>query len=310
MKLLVRWIASMAIVSATPIFMAPAQTSPEFSNSKIVLYEGEPGDGGYWTTNASQTKPVNPRNEVFRTRLMQRRALEEYAEFLSPLRLPFTLRLYASDCDGKLYASPHYTGSDPGSDRGINMCYSFIRWAEDAIPYLEQRQQDGTLWTPVTPEQYLVGLYTAVLLHETGHALSDQLDLPVFGREEDAADQIAAYIALQFGKADARTIIKGFAYFWEAAGDPSSFSDYSDTHGTASQRLYNTLCMAYGGDPDTFRDFVDSGWLSPERAKQCAGEYQQVDFAFKKTILPFIDQGQMKKVQARQWFQPSEKPNN
>ena len=44
----------------------------------------------------------------------------------------------------------------------------------------------------------------------------------------------------------------------------------------------------------------------PERAKNCGKEYQQIKFAFEKTILPFIDQEQMAKVRERQWFQPAE----
>jgi hypothetical protein len=51
---------------------------------------------------------------------------------------------------------------------------------------------------------------------------------------------------------------------------------------------------------------VDSGCLPPERAKNCGEEYQQIKFAFEKTILPFIDQEQMAKVRERQWFQPAE----
>ena len=150
----------------------------------------------------------------------------------------------------------------------------------------------------------------------------------MFGREEDGADEVAAFLALQFNKETARTIIKGFAYMWALSGDPRTqamdvddpnypkdpdkqcwvdpFCAFSDEHGTSSQRLYNTLCIAYGGDPATFQDFVDSGWLPPERAKNCGKEYQQIKFAFEKTILPFVDQEQMAKVRDRQWFQPAE----
>jgi hypothetical protein len=38
------------------------------------------------------------------------------------------------------------------------------------------------------------------------------LEIPIFGREEDAADQFAAYILLQFGKERAPRLIKGAAY--------------------------------------------------------------------------------------------------
>jgi hypothetical protein len=51
-----------------------------------------------------------------------------------------------------------------------------------------------------------------VVLHETGHAVFDQLKVPVLGREEDAADLFSVYIVLQMGKEDARRLILGNAY--------------------------------------------------------------------------------------------------
>jgi hypothetical protein len=36
-----------------------------------------------------------------------------------------------------------------------------------------------------------------------------------------------------------------------------------------------------------------------ERAENCADEYQQIRYAFVKTILPFVDSEMLKKVQAR-----------
>ena len=51
-----------------------------------------------------------------------------------------------------------------------------------------------------------------MFLHETGHAVFDQLKVPVLGREEDAADLFSAYIMLQLGKEDARRLILGSAY--------------------------------------------------------------------------------------------------
>jgi hypothetical protein len=320
--------ALLAVAMAGPTALstsALAQTSPEFSNDKIILYEKAKGDRGYWTTGlAADSKPLNPERMALRERMMKRRVLEEYAEFLSPLRLPYTLLLFASDCSGSAWDSPYY---DP-DNHYINMCYSFIAEAEKNADVLMQIQSTQKLWTPVSREQLIAGLFVGALLHETGHAIFDLLNVPVFGREEDAADFMAAFIALQFGKDTARTIVKGFAYYWaydaEQGADPKltkpgtttskdsesqcqlSFCAFSDEHGTASQRMYNVVCLAYGGDPVTFKDFVDAGWLPPERAESCAGEYQLLKSAFNKTVLPFIDQEQMKKVQARSWFSAEE----
>ena len=65
-----------------------------------------------------------------------------------------------------------------------------------------------------TRQEAIVGGFVGVTLHEAGHAVNDLLNLPVLGREEDAADQIAGFIMLQFGKEVARTAIKGTAYSW------------------------------------------------------------------------------------------------
>ena len=148
----------------------------------------------------------------------------------------------------------------------------------------------------------MVGAFVGVMLHEVGHAVFYMLDVPVFGREEDAADQIASFIVLQFNRDVARTVTRGLAYVWSVLGNPKEWAQYADEHGTAAQRFYNTLCLAYGGEREWFKDFVDKGWLPKERADNCASEYQQVKYAFVKTILPFIDQDLMKKVQARDWL--------
>ena len=47
-------------------------------------------------------------------------------------------------------------------------------------------------------DHYLRGVCVIGVLHELGHALFHKYDIPLFGREEDAADQFAAYFMLQF----------------------------------------------------------------------------------------------------------------
>ena len=81
---------------------------------------------------------------------------------------------------------------------------------------------------------------------------------------------------------------------------------YYDVHGTPMQRFQNFLCLAYGADAPTFKDFVDKGMLPKDRAADCADEYRQVRNAFMKTIFKNIDEEQMKQVQATQWFKPED----
>lgn len=257
-------------------------------------------------------------NKAAYAALQKRHILEAYSQFLSPLRLPHPLTLVALNCETTFHTnSPFYSPAD----RALHFCYEWYNAVLQAAP---------TSTTPqgVTRANVITGMWAGTLLHETGHALFDMLDVPVFGREEDAADEAAAFIALQFNKDIQRTIIKGFAYFWQIeakeGADPPTANDtnppkdatqrclndplcaYADEHGTASQRLYNTLCLGYGGDPDAFKDFVQLGWLPQTRADDCAREYQQLKLAFTKTIMPFVDTDMMKKVEATQWLQPQE----
>ena len=153
----------------------------------------------------------------------------------------------------------------------------------------------------------LVGGFLGVTFHELGHAVFDILDVPVYGREEDAADQMAGVILSQFGKDVAKRTFPGVSYLWQKLGASDGEwkrSYYSDEHGHPLQRAYNYLCMAYGSDPDAFQYYVDKGLLPKDRAVNCKREYQQIINAFVKTMIPHIDQAKMKVVQSKQWLLP------
>lgn len=240
--------------------------------------------------------PTSTQFESVYASLKQRKILEELQRFLAPLRLPHPLRLVTKQC-GQVNAfySP--------SSRSLTICYELVAEIMDSAP--QTVSEDGF----ITRQAAIIGNLIGVLLHEGGHMLFDMLDVPVFGREEDAADQTASFIALQFNKDVARTIVKGFVYFWAREKDPAvsaSMSVWSDEHGMASQRMYSALCLAYGGDPKTFQEFIDRDWLPKKRADHCDQEFTQLKLAFADTVLPFIDQELMVRVQQTQWLTADE----
>ena len=162
----------------------------------------------------------------------------------------------------------------------------------------------------VTPIDAVVGPLVDTGLHEFGHALFDMLRLPVLGREEDAADQVSAYIMLQLGKVEARRLIRGVAYAYkteaEAATAPPAMTHFADVHGTPAQRFYNVVCMAYGADAHLLGDnVVEKGYLPKERAEDCENEYRQAAYAYEKLIGPHVDRGRAKKVFDRNWLRPT-----
>jgi hypothetical protein len=225
--------------------------------------------------------------------LSKREVLEEFSRFMSPLRLPVALRVKIQECQGQVNAF-----YDP-SEWAIKLCYEFI----DAM---EQKAPKGGETRGFTRQEAVVGGFVMVLLHETGHALSDIFELPVLGREEDSADQLAAFVMMQFGPEMARTAVKGAAYYWMTSWGGGDWFPHFDTHSTGQQRAANFLCIAYGGAPEQFNDLLEMRWLSKERADGCKREYEQVRLAFRKTLLEQIDQDMMKRVQAVQWLRPDD----
>jgi hypothetical protein len=233
-----------------------------------------------------------PRSQATLDRLRKRQVLEELSMFLSPLRLPRVLRIRTKSCG---VVNAFYDRSE----WAVSLCYEFYEHLEQIAPQTTSPQG-------FTRDEVIVGGFIDAIFHELGHALFDILQVPVFGREEDAADQLSAFLMLQFGKDVARTTIKGAAFTYLNNRNPRSRAEYADEHGTDAQRFFNYLCLAYGGEPDAFRDFVDNGVLPKARANGCAREHQVVKKAFAKTILPHIDQQLMKTVQSVQWLRQTD----
>ena len=138
------------------------------------------------------------------------------------------------------------------------------------------------------------------------HAMFDMLQVPVLGREEDAADQVSAYIMLHLGKIEARRLIGGTAYAYkievDAATAPPALKQFADAHGTPAQRFYNVLCIAYGADAQLFGDMVEEAHLPNERADDCKDEYLQVALAYEKLIGPHIDHVIAKELFDKSWL--------
>ena len=234
----------------------------------------------------SYVPPKNPAHEpVFRL-LKERQVLERFKEFLSPLRLPRTLGLKVEGCDGE--SNAWY------EDGAITVCYEFIG---DIL----QNAPKETTAAGVTRMDAIVGPTLEVFLHEVGHAVFDYLGVPLLGREEDAADQFAAYLLLQFAKNDTRRLMVGVAYSYhlDASRPTTKKNPFADEHGLPAQRFYNALCMAYGADPKLFADLVEKGHLPKERAEGCEGEYGQVSWAMTKLIMPYVDHRRARQVRAK-----------
>jgi hypothetical protein len=126
--------------------------------------------------------------------------------------------------------------------------------------------------------QFVTSNIVSTLYHELGHALIEVLELPVLGKEEDAADGLSALLTDQIWDEEAATQItydSAFTYAAYAAeadaegGDPVLYG----THSLNLQRYYTLVCHFYGANPDLRADVAKDLELPEERAEGCADEF-------------------------------------
>lgn len=224
--------------------------------------------------------PGDAVQQAMQRNLQDRKTLENIRDRLGDIRLPRVLTIRIAGCQGEVDASYE------SADATITICYEYLAYLQE----LARNLPPAAVGEGLTPETYLTGPLLEVVLHELAHALFDLKKIPILGREEDAADQVAAFTLMRLDRDEARRAVAAIAvmYASEAKSADPEAADFANEHSLPAQRFYNLLCISYGADRKTFGDLVEKGYLPPARAEQCAAEYQQVAYAFQQLIAPHL----------------------
>jgi len=135
--------------------------------------------------------------------------------------------------------------------------------------------QDGNGQLPAEHARFIASNSTSTLYHELGHALIDTMELPMLGKEEDAADifsvvlidylndgasadKIARDTAQYYLLEDKRREEQGYAY------------NFSGEHSPYIQRHYLVACLHYGANPSVRQPFLASFTVPDEMIATCA----------------------------------------
>lgn len=214
-------------------------------------------------------------------------------------QLPRPLRYVTAECGefGAFYV--------PETTR-IVLCYETLRTLYER----GQMQQKAGGLDPDYPLRYTRANVRFIVLHETGHALVDLLDLPVTGRQEDAVDQLAAMLMLHFSGVDEspEQVIESLrmAANWLLTRSTGAYDldAYADEHALGEQRYFNLQCLIYGTDPVRYAEIVTAGDLTPARAKACPRETRQVGRAWLRLLLPHLaPKYEMTEAEAIRYFE-------
>ena len=174
------------------------------------------------------------------------------------------------------------------TERQMEMCYEFPDDLQSTFADVDEPD----------PLKMAMDATYGVFFHEMGHMLIDAYDLPVTGREEDVADQVAAFMLLQPGEDEqlddesVQVLLSMAELFqlWAAQNGQPDESAYADVHSPDQVRVYNLLCWAFGADPDRNMGIVDSGALPEDRAVRCEEEFDHINRAWVTLLKPHMKQ--------------------
>jgi hypothetical protein len=186
------------------------------------------------------------------------------------LDLPRSVDVKVADCGtvNAMYSAKH---------KALIICNELIASTARSFPRKTYSKEDVDRMT--------VHTLSFVFFHEFGHALVDQFNLPVLGREEDAVDDFATLFLLSLGE-DGKVAISDAtsSFLYTEEGDLGD--SFADSHSINIQRFYGIGCLAYGSDPVYFKEITDD--MKALKERRCDVEYKKKLSSWEKLIQPYM----------------------
>ncbi|MGA9604331.1 MAG: DUF4344 domain-containing metallopeptidase [Methyloceanibacter sp.] len=260
--------------------LAASVPQPALAQSQIEISYDEPA--------SAELRPIYEQ-------LRMQGVLQQLQLFMEPLRLPKPLKVRTAECGPTLEP---YTPGGP-----VTICYEVL---EQVAKLVRQHSRD-----PAYQQALIYGAFIQTALHNMSLGIFDVLGVPIWGREYDAADRLAALIMTQFGEDVMATTVESTTQIFQWSDKTWTGRDFASTASPEAQRFYNYLCIAYAASPNDYDYLVRGGTLPKERAERCGDEYLQIKKAFDLRIMPYVDPDLLVKARARHWsITPSQPGSN
>src|SRR3954469_19429870 len=136
--------------------------------------------------------------------------------------------------------------------------------------------------------EFVLGNTLFVLAHEMGHGLINEMNMPVLGREEDAADSFAITTALKIGTVVSERVLieaaKGLVLSTKRAKKEGDAPAFYDEHGLDPQRAYNVVCFMVGSNPEKYKQLATDTKLPEERQESCKYDYKNAAWSWDEML--------------------------
>lgn len=217
-----------------------------------------------------------PTYQKLKDALAKEQGLEQWAgELNRTYSLPTNILITVAECGA---ANAFYQPSK----RQIVLCYELIEL------FVSQFS------THFEPDAEIVdavfGATNFVLYHELGHALIDVFNLPITGREEDAADQFATIMLIMAGEQGSKSIIAAALSFHLGHSEEAQKQELTfwNRHSLNAQRVNEMMCLLYGSSPSQYAKLAQQLKIPKDRVLSCPSEYLQARNSWAQLLEPHL----------------------
>jgi hypothetical protein len=159
--------------------------------------------------------------------------------------------------------------------------------------------------------EFVIGNTLFVLAHEMGHGLINEMNMPVLGREEDAADSFAITTALKMGSKFSEQVLleagKGLVLSAKRDKKEGNKPAFYDEHGLDPQRAYTVVCYMVGSNPEKYKQLAKDTKLPEERQKSCKYEWDNVAWSWDEMLKKNLRAADQPKVEVTITYEDNKK---
>jgi hypothetical protein len=159
--------------------------------------------------------------------------------------------------------------------------------------------------------EFVLGNTLFVLAHEMGHGLINEMNMPVLGREEDAADSFAITTALKIGTVVSERVLieaaKGLILSTKRAKKEGDAPAFYDEHGLDPQRAYNVVCFMVGSNPEKYKQLATDTKLPEERQESCKYDYKNAAWSWDEMLKTHLRAPDQPKVEITITYEDNKK---
>jgi Putative metallopeptidase len=174
------------------------------------------------------------------------------------------------------------------------LCYEFLEFL--------RKMYENKYATPEEWGTKIGNVLSFIYFHEVGHTLIDLYNLPITGKEEDAADYFSFYLlgSNQVPEGEL-ACVEGANFFADLSvyrdsintilvkeGKPVNALPFWDEHSFDMQRFYNIFSLMYGSDPVKNAYLLDLNLLGERRPAIAISEYKKIKNGWNKILKDYI----------------------